>query len=518
MAILDKYGNSVTAGNAGKGRGRAYSPQRASAARISQGAGQVLLGKGGLGYIARRGVDFGTSVAVQTLEGVARLAIQQPLELLSLLPDLVPEFRFALGALTSLGSGPGSLRIKAMTKTASGGSEEAPDGTAAIADLWKNNSKEVGGLLDALGQNLQMLAMAGMCACEAVPGPRNRGVAGVFPINTLTLRFKRDNDGSLNLYQRQTANPNGLGLYSAGFGGMFEPMPMNRVFYNRLPGLPDEPYGRAHFGAALTVVLEILAFWRDVMTAFHRVGTPKFDVGIDYEYWGVMATTIVGLTDPKEINDYIGAKQDEMVAFYNDLKPDDVFFHGIKDKVGSVGSGDNWPDISALWSMLRLRLIQALMTLPAMMGVMDSGGGDMWSKMQFKVYANSLVNLMDKAASPLVEASQLHLRLLGMPYTAEAEMQNTETITRLIDAQAEAIEISNEVAKVQQNWQLNDTAAMTITGSAPPDEASRAGDTEAKPLPVAALPAGKPGDVPTKEDNVQGDPKPRDGQQKEGAE
>src|ERR1019366_3328041 len=126
------------------------------------------------------------------------------------------------------------------------------------------------------------------------------------------------------------------------------------------------------------------------------------------------------------------------------------------------------------------------------------------------VYANSLVSLMDKAASPLVEASQLHLRLLGMPYTAEAEMQNTETITRLIDAQAEAIEISNEVAKVQQNWQLNDTAAMTITGSAPPDEASRAGDTEAKPLPVAAPPAGKPGDVPTKEDNVQGDPKPRD--------
>lgn len=516
--ILDRYGNPVPDKPLTLGPDAANS-RRASAARMSQGAGQLFPGqgnssKGGLGYIARRGVEFGTSIALQSLEGVARLAVQQPLELLSLLPDLVPEVGLALWNVTYLGAGPGSVRIKAVTRKPDGTSEEAPEGTAAIEALWRNNSNEVGGLLDALGQNLQMLLFGGMCAAEAVPGRRGEGVLSVFPINSLTLRFRRETDGSLGLYQRQTANPNGLGIYSAGFGGFFLPLPMNRIFYSRLPSLPDEPYGRAPFGAALTVVLETLAFWRDVMTAFHRVGTPKWDVGMDYEMMGKVAKEVIGLQDPKEIQDYIRSASTQLIDMYNSLQPDDVFFHGITDKVNAVGSGDKWPDIAELWSILRLRLIQALKTLPAMMGVMDSGGGDMWSKMQWKVYANALVSLIEKASGPLVDASNLHLRLMGMPFVAEAEIAPVESITQLIDAQAEQYQIQNEITKVSQNWILNETAAMTITGSACPSEEERAEDTQPKPLPVASGAAGV-GKAADTEDKVQADPKERDAQEQQ---
>src|ERR1051326_2763134 len=64
---------------------------KATQKRVSQSAGSVMLGKGGLGYIARRGVDYGTSVAMQTVEGVSRLATTQPLQLIALLPSIVPE-------------------------------------------------------------------------------------------------------------------------------------------------------------------------------------------------------------------------------------------------------------------------------------------------------------------------------------------------------------------------------------------------------------------------------------------
>ncbi len=89
------------------------------------------------------------------------------------------------------------------------------------------------------------------------------------------------------------------------------------------------------------------------------------------------------------------------------------------------------------------------------------------------------------------------------------EFLPTETITRLIDAQAEAIEIANEEAKVRNNWQLNETASMTITGSAPPDAAAIAADTPVKAPPA---PAAKPGDVADTEDDIQSDEKPRDAQ------
>lgn len=62
--------------------------------RESQSADQVLFGKGGPG--PWRGIDFGTAVILFTVEGLARMAIQQPLELLSLLPDIVAEVGLAL--------------------------------------------------------------------------------------------------------------------------------------------------------------------------------------------------------------------------------------------------------------------------------------------------------------------------------------------------------------------------------------------------------------------------------------
>jgi hypothetical protein len=475
MAILDKYGNPyIESQKTSRSSGSsAVSRYGAARGRVSQGAGQVLLGKGGLGFIARRGVDFGTSIALQSMEGVARMATQQPLELLSLLVDFMPEVSLAVWNGTFLGCGPDSVRIKAMTRLPDGGSEEVPEGTAAIADLWTHNSKEVGDLIDALGQNYQMLLFSGLCAAEAVPAARMKGVRSVFPINTLTLRFKRDDDGELRLYQRQTANPNGLGLYSAGFGGFFNPMPMNRVFYNRLPALPDEPYGRAPFGAALTVVIECVAFLRDVMLAFHRVGTPKWDVGVDYEYWAILAKDVIGLSDPKEINQYVQDRQADMVAFYNDLNADDVFFHGAREKVSAVGSGDSWPDLTALWNILLRRLVQAVKQVPTLMGVVD-GSTETWSRVQWDIYGQSLKALVSKAVSPLVDASQLHLRLLGMPYIAEAEIAPVKSITRLIDAQTEAIEIRNEAEKRDQGWQSQESAAMRLTGSGPVADAPAA--------------------------------------------
>lgn len=469
--------------------GARYSAAKAGEGRASQGAGQVLLGKGGLGYIARRGVDFGTSVAVQTLEGVARMAAQQPLELLSLLPDLVPEVGLALWNGTFLGCGQDSLRIKAMTVCAGGGSEEAPEGTAAIKALWDRQPDEVGGLADALAQNFQMLMFSGLCAAEAVPDRRRRGIAAVYPVNSLTLRFKRENDGTLALYQRQTANPNGLGIYSAGFGGLFEPMPMERFFYSKLPALPDEPYGRAPYGAALTVILECLAFMRDFLLAFHRVGTPKWDVSVDFEMWYTLAKEVVGLTDPKEIDDWVQAKYRESVAFFNDLNPDDAFFHDLKSKVNAVGSGDKWPDLVGMWGMLRLRLVQALKQVPTLMGIVE-GDTETWSRVQWDIYASSLKALVSKAAYPLVRASQLHLQLLGLPYRAEAEFCELRSITRMLDAQATAQEILNEEAKVTNNWQLNNTASMAITGSAPPPEEERSRDTPVRTDPGRA-PVGR---------------------------
>lgn len=439
---------------------------RSARGRVSQGAGQILFGKGGLGYIARRGVDLGTSIAVQNLEGLARMAIQQPLELISLLPDVVPEVGLAVWNAVRLGCAPGVVRIKAMTVDANGGSEEEPAGTAAIHELFESLPDEVGGFDDCLSRNFQMVMFSGMCAVEAVPGPAGSGIAEIWPVNSLTLRFRREDDGSLALYQRQTADPQGIGIFTTGMGGVYEPMPMKRFFYATLDGFPDDPYGRAPFGPVLTPVLECLAFMRDLTLAFHRIGMPKIDVGLDYEGWARTARDVVGIMDAGDIDNWVMQKQQEVIDMFTRLEPDDVFFHAVTDKVNAVGSGDKMPDVPGLWSLLRLRLIQALKQMPTLMGVVE-GSTETWSNVDWQIYARGLESIAMKAASPLVRCANLHLRLLGMPLKAQIEIQPIRANQRLTDAQAEALEISNEARKRDEGWISQETAAMSITDSGP---------------------------------------------------
>ena len=434
--------------------------------RVSQGAGQVLMGKGGLGYIARRGVDFGTSVLLQSLDGVGRLATQQPLELLSLLPDVVPEIGLATWNGLRLGCGPGAVRIKAMTVKKGGGSEEAPDGTAAIDALFESLPDEVGSFTDALSKNFLMVLFAGMCALEAVPGPRGTGIAEIWPINSLTLRFKREDTGKLALYQRQTANPNGLGVYSAGFGGLYEPLPMERVFYASIDGFPDDPYGRAPFAPALTETLRMLSFINGLTLAWKRIGMPKLDIGFDFEAMGRYAKDVCGLTDAEEIDDFVSGKFTEAQGFFADLNEDDAYFHPVTDKVNVVGSGQKMPDVQAVFDILRWRLIIALKQNPVLMGFVN-GSTETWSDVQWEIYSKGTAALVAKAAQPLVRAASLHLQLLGMPYVAKAEFEPIRSIQRKEDADAEKIEIENAARMRDEGWIDQNTAAMKLTGSAP---------------------------------------------------
>lgn len=475
---------------------RARNGSKIELGRTSQGAGQAPQSISGLGvYIARRGLDFGTSVALQSLDGIARLAMTQPLELLSLLPDIVPEVGLATWNGLRLGCGSGAVRIKGMTAKADGGSEEDPKATAAIDNLFNNLPDEVGSFTDLLSRNYLSVLYSGMCATEAVPGPRNTGLKEVWPVNALTLRFKREDDGTLALYQRQTFSTGGIGSLSSslGFSGDYVSMPMDRFFWASLDGFPDDPYGRAPFAPALTEVLRILSFVNDMQTAFHRVGMPKYDVGYDFEGAAIYARDIVfnGMGKPEQISAWVDDDFEQAQSAFRTLEVDDAFWHGIKSTVGVVGSGKEMPDVSKIFDILRYRLTVALKQNPVLMGFVN-GSTETWSDVQWEIYGKGGQAMVEKAAQPLIRAASLHLRLLGIPAVAEAEFSPIRSIQRLEDAQAEQVEIANEVAKVSNLWQLNTTAAMTITGSDIPSQEERETDVKPAPTPTIVPPAITP--------------------------
>jgi hypothetical protein len=464
-------------------------------ARISQPTWLNPAIMNGFGFIPRR--SLGTELApgtdqtaLRSIDQILILAKIAPLKVLTMLPDVIPEVSKCIWNNLRLGCGNEAVRLKAVKRDAKGVTvEEAPDGNEAIRSLFLGLPSEVGDFGDLLRQNYLMTQFSGMCVVECVPGKRNQGVKEVWPVDTLTLRFRRDKSTGLNnLWQRQRLY--GLPIDRKAYGG-FIPLPMQRTFYSALDGFPDDPYGRAPLAAMLNPVLEIIAFMKDLLLAWHRVGTPKYDIGFDYEMHAKVAVEIMGMTDKALIEAYVEQQFQNAVNTFQSLQPDDAFLHDNKSTVSVNGSGGKWPNVEQIWNLLRWRLIVAMHEMPTLMGVVE-GNTETWSSVDWQIYAKGLETLVAKAAAPLVRAAEYHLQLLGMPYFVEAEYSPVRANQRMVDAQSEQLEIDNEARKRDEGWQTQDEASLHITGSASVAEPDLTALGVVKPEPSPSTGPGGP--------------------------
>ena len=428
--------------------------------------------QGGIGYLASR-TAYSTRTNLLTADGVLKMAATMPMELLSLLEEVSPEIGLALYQGDALGCTQEAFRIEVKTvKNAKGESESAPEGQAAVDALFSSLPQEVGDLNDCLSQNWRMLQVSAMCAVECVPGPRGTGLKEVWPINTTTLRFDRDDKGQIVLVQKQ-----------AGAG--FVPLPMERTFWSKFGGLPDNPGGSPPLAPALAAYLMLLSLLRDLGMAVHRIGYPKYHVTSDGDMDAQFAMEKLDMVDKDDILDYVEEQLDKLAERFEALDIDEAFITDVKQAVAAIGAGDKFPDFSAIYNIFSQRLEQALKTSATIMGRM-TGSTETWSVVQWDAYARGLKKGVSKAANPIVDSANLHLQLLGMPYIAVPHYEELRSITRLQDAQAEEIEIKNEIVKRDENLQDQNTTGMKLTGSKP-----------VGPAPEKQDPAGNPGEKKT---------------------
>ncbi len=471
-------------------RAALQSSSAAGTGRVSETPGRSMLQAGGLGYIARRGVPFRVAQMLTHLGGVELMAQFEPLSLLVLMADTVPEISNAVWNFLLLGCAPGTVRLKAVTADADGNSEEAPDGTAAINAFFEQCPQESGDFDQQLAQNVLMTLFSAMAATEAVPGPELTGLTASYPVDTLTLSFRRAPTGELVLDQRQGNPSQDSPDAFTGINTNMVPMPMPRFFWYSMHRFPGDSYGRAPFGALLTPILEYLGFIRDLTIAFHRLGMPRYDVEFDWEAAILFATKVQQYGTAAEIAASVKKQFQDFQANFNNLETDDTFFHGVGTKVNVTGSAAEMPDVEGIFDIYRYRVVLALKQNPVLMSFVE-GSTETWSDVQWELATAALQAVVTPGVSPLKDTARLHLRLLGLAYKVEAEFTNPRSISRLEDAQAEQIEIANEAAKRDEGWQTQDTASQAITGS------GAVADAQAPPAsPPQMVPDGKGGVKP----------------------
>ena len=269
-------------------------------------------------------------------------------------------------------------------------------------------------------------------------------------------------------------------------------MPMERFFWDSIHRFPDDPYGRAPFGAALTPIFDYLAFVRDLTLAFHRIGMPRYDVTFDFAACIEFVTKVKQLSDPDDISDAVQKEYFDFIDTFNSLDVDDAFFHPVGTDVETTGSGTEMPDIEGIFDIYRYRIIIALKQNPVLMSYVE-GSTETWSEIQWEAFNNGLKAIVTPAASPLKDSAQLHLQLMGKPYKVVTKFASVSVVNPLQNAQAEQIQIGNEAEKRDQGWQTPDSASQKMTGSAsvtePPPTLS---EQTNKPKPTSRPSSSKP--------------------------
>ncbi|RYG48700.1 hypothetical protein EON79_03675 [bacterium] len=431
----------------------------------------------GFGLIPRRGTTYAHDLCDRS--GVQRMAWGSPLRLLKVLPDVHPSVGLALWNALRLSCAPGDLVIQAVQ--ADGDTD--PDGTAAIADLWKSLPSEIGGLTGLQTQLTQEAVLTGLCCAEAVPGGRLGGVAHVWPVDSLSIAFKRDRrTGEAMPLQRQHFADRGR---ETEFGHVV--LNTETFFWRAVDSMVDEPYGRAPYASALTECLADIAMMMDLRQAMHVAAYPRLAIGFNWTETYKIAKEQHRLQEPKA-SEWVQERFRELVASVGGLNPDDSIFHPHDADVKSITPGDGFQAINQVMQFLRQRITQALKTLPTLMGIND-GSTQTYTTVEWAIYAAGLESIGGLVDDVLVSIASLHLRLLGLPLTARADRKSIRTSDGFVEAQAETIRIKNAAEKVRLGWISHDQASHDITGSepvAPHDPAAYAVRTTSSKAPENA--------------------------------
>jgi len=153
--------------------------------------------------------------------------------------------------------------------------------------------------------------------------------------------------------------------------------------------------------------------------------------------------------------------------------------------------------LSKLDSTLEIQrqgIVMSLDQLPTLMGI-TKGGTPAYSSAEWRVYAEKLEFTRNFINRGPVEIANLHLRLLGLPITARADVEKIRASDMLANEQVRGLQIANEMNLAKAGLQAVEDAAMALTGhgSADPERAKQALETAV----VAAPPPEDGNDDPS---------------------
>lgn len=372
-----------------------------------------------------------------------------PAYLLEAMMDLSPEISRAGWDFLRLMNPGWTLKV-----TRPGADDEYTEAQTLIESFIDSLSDEYGSFDIVLGRIHLSAFMRGALCAELVLDRRGRMPTDLATPDPNSIRFRKRK----HLERGEVWQPGQWQEHQ------FVALDMPTFRYVPIDPLPSSPYGRPIAAPALFTAIFLLGVMHDLRRVIQQQGYPRIDLSIDVQQILESAPHLASDTDA--FSTWVDSLVTQVSQVYSDLEPDDAYIHTSNIAVnrpvgtdrGSLGG------IEAIITALERMAVRSLKTMPLMLGITENVG-DVQSNRQWEIFVAGIKSIQHYSETMLERLLTLALEAQGVQASVEFRFSELRAAERLRDAQAEAMEIANEISKRDQGWQDQDTASEAITGS-----------------------------------------------------
>lgn len=255
-----------------------------------------------------------------------------------------------------------------------------------------------------------------------------------------------------------------------------------QVFYSPLDPDVGDPYGRSPILPTLHAIFFQIEVLRDLKAVMHHQGHARFDITMMTENMKKNMPEHITNAGPAAIEAFINKVCDGIEDGFSELDPDDNLIHTDDVDIDMVGgNGTAAMDISSVMAVIDRQVTASLKSLPVLLGRNESTS-ETHATIQWEIYKAGIRSMQNATKRTMEKAYNLALRVRGIQGKVTVTFEELSVRDRLKDAQAENMEIMNEIEKVNQGWIKNDDASIAITGTKAVD------DPKPPPAPIIQQP------------------------------
>lgn len=380
----------------------------------------------------------------------------QMLELVKMLLDYDPDASKALWNLILLCNSGHTVEVRNPR------GNPIPDATARLNQFASRVWREGGGGSDALITALIVIvASEGGMGIDVAPTDDLKDVEDFYPFGAADIEFRY-------LKDEATERPRLFMFPARRVIGQEElPLNENQVKYQPLHPSKNDPYGRPPLLPALKALTDFLGLLKEHQDVIRVHGYGQKHIKLNKAAAIASAPDHVK-NDPAALTAFLEAIRGAVDTAFKTLKPTDTIISWDDIEVNTTmpgGRGANM-GIEPLMGEFTRRIIAALKSLPILQGQMENGGNTQ-ATVQWQIHVKGIKAIQQILKRILESAYNVTLRIWGIQGSAHIEFEAVRETDRMVEANADKVELDNEERKYKLGITKHETLADRTDGHAP---------------------------------------------------